>query len=700
VNSSVVGCARAPHFSDRVGISLATLGLLAGLLAVPGTALGQGTKGERRPFTAREMVGMERLGEPQISPDGKRVVFTRRSYDYDANSTRINLWVVNVDGTGLRALTTAAARDTGPQWRPDGSSIAFLSNRGGAAQIWSIDPAGGEPAPLGKFPVDVSNLQWSPDGSRLAFTAEVFPDCADLQCTADRDKKKESDPVQARVYETLPVRHWDEWEDGKRQHIFVWNPGGGAPVDLLKGLDIDAPTKPFGDNAEYAWSPDGKAIVYVAKSPAEPFAWTTDVDLFWVNADGSGRRDLTKDNLAVDTAPAFSPDGKMLAWAAMSRPGYEADRQQLMVLDLASNARRSITSGWDRSVASVAWLPDGKGLVLTAEDYAREKIFRVDLNGTLTALTTEGRVTSLSVSKSGRLVYLRSSMTSPDEVFTSRLDGKDVKALTAVNGERLSRIALSVPEEFWFTGAHGDKVQGWLLRPGRFEPGRKYPVALIIHGGPQGAIMDSFHYRWNPQAFAGAGYVAVAINFHGSTGFGQSFTDAINKDWGGAPYEDLMKGLDYVLATYGFTDGDRVAALGASYGGWMINWIAGHTDRFRALVSHDGELDITSTYYSTEELWFPEWEFGGAPWQNREMYERWSPEKFVDRWKTPMLVIHGGRDYRLVETEGMSVFTALQRRGVPSKFVLFPDENHWVLKPRNSVFWYDTVLAWIDRYTK
>ena len=686
-------------FRRVTSLFLFALALVTVNAALPSPALAA-TRGERQPFTARDMVRMERLGEPQASPDGRRVVFTRRTYDWDTNATRINLWVVGLDGTGLRALTTAAARDTGPQWSPDGKSIAFVSTRGGSSQIWTIDPAGGEPAPLGKFPVDVGNLRFSPDGKWLAFTAEVYPDCADLQCTADRDKKKADDPVSARVYESLPFRHWDEWEDGKRQHIFVWTPGSGAPVDLLRGLDLDSPTKPFGGIEEFAWSPDSRAIVYVAKSPGEPFAWSTDLDLFRVGVDGQGRRCLTRDNLAVDTAPAFSPDGRMLAWAAMSRPGYEADRQRLMILDLASGATRTIAGDWDRSVASIAWLPDSKAVVVTAEDYAREKIFRIDLAGTVTALTTEGRVSALSVAAGGRLVYLRSSMTAPDELFTSRLDGKDTKALTAVNGERLAGLDLSIPQEFWFTGAKGDKVHGWLLRPARFEPGRKYPVALIIHGGPQGAIMDSFHYRWNPQAFAGAGYVTVAINFHGSTGYGQAFTDAINKDWGGAPYEDLMKGLDHVLATYAFADGDRVAALGASYGGWMINWIAGHTDRFRALVSHDGELDITSSYYSTEELWFPEWEMGGPPWLNREMYERWSPEKFVDRWKTPMLVIHGGRDYRLVETEGMSVFTALQRRGVPSKFMIFPDENHWVLKPRNSVFWYDTVLDWINRYTK
>jgi dipeptidyl aminopeptidase/acylaminoacyl peptidase len=654
------------------------------------------------PFTVRDMVRMERLTEPQPSPDGRQVVFSRRTYDWDSNKTTINLWIVGIDGRGLRPLTSAAARDGGAQWSPDGRTIAFVSNRGGSSQIWTIDPTGGEAIQLTRFPLDVENVRWSPDGTRLAFSAEVYPDCADFACTADRDKALADDPATGRIYERLPIRHWDEWEDGKRRHLFVWPVAGGTPVDIMKGADADSPTKPFGGIEDFSWSPDGRSIAFAAKMRPDA-AWSTDIDIYLASTDGKGYRAVSEDNEAEDSQPVFSPDGRSLAWLAMERPGYEADRRRVVLQDVASGRRRVLTAAWDRSPGSIAWLPDGRGLIVTAEDLGRDRMFRVEAiegPGRVVPLPSEGSCSAVSVAKGDRLVFLRQSMTAPAEVYAARLDGKDARALTSVNASRLANIRFSAPEEFWFQGARGDKVHGWLLRPVGFEAGRRYPIAFMIHGGPQGAWTDQFHYRWNHEIYAAAGYVTVAINFHGSTGYGQAFTDAIRMDWGGAPYEDLMKGLDYVIERYQFADGDRACALGASYGGWMVNWIAGHTDRFKCLVSHDGELDITSSYYSTEELWFPEWEMGGSPWERRDLYARFSPEKSVDKWKTPMLVIHGGKDYRLVDTEGMSVFTALQRRGVPSKFLYFPDENHWVLKPRNSVLWHDTVLAWLERFTK
>jgi dipeptidyl aminopeptidase/acylaminoacyl peptidase len=702
----------APHLA----LALAALVALAGtgaLLAANPTATAAPEGGADaaargpQPITARDLVRMERLADPQPSPDGRQVVFARRSYDWDANKTAINLWLVGIDGSSLRPLTTAAARDGGARWSPDGRTIAFVSDRGGASQIWTIDPAGGEAAPLTRFPVDVDHVQWSPDGGRIAFSAEVYIDCPDLACTAERDKTRAADPVTARVYDRLPMRHWDEWEDGKRRHIFVWPVAGGVPVDIMKGVDADSPTKPFGGTEDFGWAPDGRSIVFAAKMVAQP-AWSTDVDIYLATADSSGHRCLSDANEAEDSQPAFSPDGRTVAWLAMTRPGYEADRRRVVLFDPASGKRRVLTEGWDRSAGSLAWLADGRGVVVTAEDLGRDRIFRIDAtggaggqgDGRVTTVAAEGSHSAVAVARGDRLVFLRQSMTSPAEVYTARLDGRETRALTAVNATRLAALRMSTPEEFWFAGAGGDRVHGWLLRPVGFETGRRYPIAFLVHGGPQGAWLDQFHYRWNPQLYAAAGYVTVQINFHGSTGYGQAFTDAIRMDWGGSPFEDLMKGLDHVLANFAFADGERACALGASYGGWMANWMEGHTDRFRCLVSHDGEMDITSSYYSTEELWFPEWEFGGAPWERRDIYEKFSPERSVDKWKTPMLVIHGARDYRLVDTEGMSVFTALQRRGVPSKFVHFPDENHWVLKPRNSVFWHETVLAWIGRFTR
>jgi len=672
--------------------------LLATAAAVPASAA---PPSGAHPFSVHDMVAMERLADPQPSPDGKWVVFTRRSWDEKDNKVSINLWMVSIDGKTLRRLTSSKSSDTVPRWSPDGRTIAFVSNRGGSSQIWTIDPAGGEAIRRSDFPVDVDNVQWSPDGTRFAFSAEVYPDCADLQCAAKRDKEKEENPVKARVYTKLMIRHWDTWEDGKRSHIFVW-PGRGVagPVDLMKGVDADSPTKPFGGTEEFAWSPDGQEIAFTAKMVEQP-ATSTDLDIYVASTDGSGFTCITEENEAVDTAPAYSPDGKTIAYLAMARPGYESDRQAIVLYDRAARSRRVLTDSWDRSAGSVAWSRDGKTLFVTAGDEGRQKIFSVSAaSGRVTPVVSDHYNTGLSVAAGGKLVFAQDSLTAPAEVFTCGLDGAGLRRLTRVNDERVAAAQMSQPEEFWFAGARGEKVRGWILKPVGFQPGRKYPVAFLIHGGPQGSWEDHFHYRWNPQAYAGAGYVTVAIDFHGSTGYGQAFTDSINRDWGGAPYEDLMKGLDHVISTYDYVDAGRVGALGASYGGYMVNWIAGHTDRFKCLVSHDGELDIKSTYYTTEELWFPEWEMGGPPWLQRSTYDHFSPEGYVAKWKTPMLVIHGALDFRLVDTEGMAVFTALQRRGIPSKFLHFPDENHWVLKARNSILWHETVIGWLDQWLK
>ena len=673
--------------------------LWCALVATTVFAAGSGD-GAKHPFSVRDMVAMERLASPQSSPDGGRVVFTRRVYDPGANKNSTSLWIVSIDGGVPRRLTSASAADTSPRWSPDGSSIAFISDRSGSSQVWAIDPSGGEARRLTDLPVDVDNVEWSPDGTRLAFSAEVYPDCPDLACTAKRDKEKSDDPVKARLYTRLMFRHWDNWDEGKRSHIFVWSLKGGDPLDVMKGANADAPTKPFGGAEEFAWSPDGRSIAFTSKM-TEDEAWSTDDNVYLAAADGGGYRCLTCANKAHDAQPAFSPDGRRIAYLAMTRPGYEADRQRVMLYDLAAGTSRALTEAWDRSADSVAWSPDGKTLFVAAEETARRKIFAVDsAGGRVSVVVGDHDNTDLTVTSRGRLVYGQDSLTSPTEIVTCRLDGADARALTRVNAARLETIAMSRPEEFWFKGAMNDKVHGWILRPVDFQEGRRYPLAFLIHGGPQGSWEDHFHYRWNPQAYAGAGYVTVAINFHGSTGFGQAFTDAIRRNWGAAPYEDLMKGLDYVIATYGFVDKDRMGALGASYGGYMVNWIAGHTDRFKCLVSHDGEFDTRTSYYTTEELWFPEWEHGGPPWEADTTHERWSPALFVANWKTPMLVIHGAKDFRLPETEGFSVFTALQRRGIPSKFLYFPDENHWVLKAKNSILWHDTVIAWLDQWLK
>jgi len=663
----------------------------------------------RHGFSAADLWAMHRISEAAPSPDGAWVVYVVTVYDVAANTSTKNLWLVSADGKTNRQLTTTKAKDYAPEWLPDGKTIVFMSTRTGSSQIWAIRVGGGEAWQVSDLPVDVDNVRWSPAGGACAFTAEVFADAPDLQATADRDAKLAGDKVQARLYDSVIMRHWDTWETGKRVHIFVSKVKDGAldgaPVDIMKGADIDSPTRPFGGREEFAWSPDGKEIAFTGKEKKND-AWRTDADIYIAKADGSGFVCVTESNEATDSAPVYSPDGRTIAYLAMRRPGYESDRYAITLRDRQSGKTRQIADDWDRSAASLAWSSDGNSLYVTADDVARVKVFRVDVaSGNVTPVVADHYNAGVAVAKTAagdRLFFTQDSYTSPANVWSANADGSDARALTDGNASRLADVGLSTPEEFWYEGAAGDQVHGWIFKPVGYIEGQKYPVAYLIHGGPQGSFNDHFHYRWNPQCYAGAGYAVVTVDFHGSTGYGQAFCDAINKDWGGKPYEDVMKGLDYALANYSYLDGSRVCALGASYGGFMVFWLAGHTDRFKCLVAHDGSFDEVAAYYSTEELWFPEWEYGGPPWEReaREVYEKWSPERFVANWKTPMLVIHGGKDYRLVETEGMSAFTALQRRGIPSKFLHFPDENHWVLKPQNGLLWHQTVLGWLDQWTK
>ena len=658
----------------------------------------------RKPYTVNDQVMLKRASGLKLSPDGKKLVFQLRSTDLEANKGRLDLWLVGTDGKGLRQLTTDAGNESDAQWSPDGSAIYFLSARSGSNQVWRLPLDGGEAMQVTRLPLDVDAFRLTPDGQTLVFSSEVFVDCdADqLGCTQKRLEERSKKKTSAQVYDSLFFRHWDTWKDGRRAHLFALALRTGVVTSLQKKQNADCPTKPFGGNEDFVIAPDGKSVVYVARDVGREEAWSTDLDLFSVGLDAKvAQIKLTMTNRAMDTSPVFSPDGKQLAWLAMARPKFEADKLNVVVRDLATGKDRVLTSEWDRSASSLAWSADGKTLFTTADDLGQHGVFSIDVaSGKVSKVFSDGNVAELAVGKDG-LIVSWDSLAGAADLFWLAFDGKGgLKRLTDVNAEAMAGLQLGAFEQFSFKGALDETVYGYLVKPVGFDPKKKYPLAFLVHGGPQGSFGNHWHFRWNPQTYAGHGYAVVMIDFHGSTGYGQAFTDAITGDWGGKPLEDLQKGLKAALEKYPFIDKNKLCALGASYGGYMINWMAGNwNEPWKCLVTHDGNLDERFAYFDTEELWFPEWEHGGTPWDKPEGFAKHNPIDHVAKWKVPTLVVHGGKDYRVVESGGMATFTALQRKGIPSKFLYFPDENHWVLKPQNSIVWHDTVHAWLDQWT-
>jgi len=688
-------------------------GLVIFLVIAAGTAALAAPAG----FTVQDLVAMDRLSELASSSAHSRLAFTVSTLDREANRRRSDIWTVDAqDGGAPVRLTADPASDTSPVWSPDGQSIYFLSSRSGSSQVWRMPGMqAGEATQVTKYPLDIGAFGLSPDGRQLAVALEVYPDCANLSCTVDRIAAAEKRKATGRLYDSLMIRHWDTWKDGRRSHLFVApvdmfekTPDAAAPIDVMKGMDADSPSKPFGGAEEFTFTPDSRGVVFTARDAGREEAWSTNLDVWVSPIDGSARpRNLTATNKGTDIGPVFSPDGKTLAYRSMARAGYEADKLRVMVQPWPQGPARDVTGAWDRSANELIWSTNGKVLYATAQDLGQQSLFAIDVAaGTAKALLAKGTVTAPALVKTAAadtIAVLVDDLRSPAEVqvVSTGASAGTPAVRTSFNKDRVAAIAMGDPEQFSFPGWNNETVHGYVVKPAGFEAGKKYPVAFLIHGGPQGSFGNHFHYRWNPQTYAGAGYAAVMIDFHGSTGYGQGFTDAIRGDWGGKPLVDLQKGLDAALAKYAWLDGGKVCALGGSYGGYMVNWIAGNwPDRFKCLVTHDGNLDERIAYYDTEELWFPEWEHGGTPWDNPAGYAKHNPIDHVGRWKTPMLVIHGGRDYRVVDTQGMSTFTALQRRGIPSQFLYFPDENHWVLKPANSILWHETVLGWLDKWLK
>ncbi len=659
------------------------------------------------PFTAKDLNMLSRVADPQVSPDGRHVAYTLRETDLDANRGRTDVWLAELSGTGLaktRRLTQHPASDSSARWAPDGSGLFFLSSRSGSSQVWHISLNGGEAQQVTNLPLDVGSFEVSPRGDRLAVSMEVFPDCADLKCTTDRQAAQSKKKASARVYDQLFVRHWDTWKDGTRSTLFTLTLSAdlkvGTPINVSGKVPGDVPSKPFGGDEDYAFSPDGSRIVFSARLADRTESWSTNFDLYDVPADGSAEpRNLTADNPAWDAQPVFLANGD-LAWLAMARPGFEADRFVIKLRSAKDGRVRAVTQDWDRSVGTLLANHARTTLLAVADDNGQTALFEVNpANGRRTPLVDKGQVQGASAGPNG-VVIAWAALDSPPDLYLARSrDG--LQRVTSVNAAALADKEFGAFEQFSFAGAKNEKVYGYVMKPQGWKPGQKYPIAFIVHGGPQVSFANQWSWRWNAQVYAGAGYGVVFIDFHGSPGYGQTFTDSISQDWGGKPLVDLQKGLDAALTRYDWLDGSRACSLGASYGGFMQNWIAGNwSDRFKCIVNHAGIFDQRTMYYTTEELWFTEWENGGPYYVTPKIHEKFNPADYVTKWKTPMLVTHGALDYRVPYSQGLATFTALQRQGIESRLVFFPDENHWILKPANNIQWHDEVLGWLDRHLK
>ncbi|TWH05876.1 MULTISPECIES: alpha/beta hydrolase family protein [Pseudoxanthomonas] len=693
--------------SARTPLALALAGLLV---------LGVANDAEAaRGFDVRDLHKLDRVSSPVLSPDGARVVFAKREIGEDLGKASTGLWIRDLRTRDLappRRLTPEGWSVNSPAFSADGQSVYFLSAKDGTQQLYSIPVTGGQPRQLTRYPLDIGSYKVSPDGKRIAVSMDVFPDCgANLDCTVSRLDERGKSKTSGVLYDQLFVRHWDTWADGRHSRLFVTTPANGdkAPAPVLVGAAKNdpvghVPSRPFGGSDEYTWSPDGKSLVFSMRVADRQEPWSTNFDLY-LYRDGQPLKNLTASNPAWDTGPVFSADGKTLYYRAMKRPGFEADRFGLMAMDLASGKVREIAPRWDRSADGIVLSADGKTIYTTAQHLGQHPLFAVDVaSGKVEQVVGEGSISAFDIA-GDTLAFTRNSLKSGDQLFTAALSSPAAqRAITPSAGEMLPEVAFGEYEQFTFAGWNNETVHGYVVKPWNYEEGKRYPVAFLIHGGPQGSFGDGWSYRWNPQTYAGQGYAVVMIDFHGSTGYGQAFTDSISGDWGGKPLEDLQKGWAAAQQKYPFLDGDRACALGASYGGYMINWIAGNwfesdgSSPWKCLVNHDGVFDTRAMGYVTEELWFTEWENGGTPYDKPENFEKFNPVNHVAKWRVPMLVVQGEKDYRVPVDQGLSAFTALQRKGIESQLLYFPDENHWVLKPANSVLWHDTVNAWLKKH--
>jgi len=653
---------------------------------------------QTRTYTVEDLMKVRRVGDPQISPDGRQVAFTIGDVNFDANKTLTQIYVTPIDGGELKRLTDGQSSASSPRWSPDGKKIAYTT----ADQIWVMDHDGGHKEQVTKISTGAAAPVWSPDGKWIAFTSDVYPDCNNDDCNKKRDEQAEASKVKAHIVTRLLYKHWDEWRDRKRTHVFVVASKGGTAREITTG-DFDSPPYAAASGVDYAFSPDSSEIAFL-RNPDKVEAISTNSDIYVMNLASAAVKNITERNHGYDASPIYTRDGKLIIYRSQATPGFEADRWRLMAFNRATGVSTELTKNFDLQVEGVTLSPAENFIYITANDRGKEPIYKLPIGGGVPQkLVPNVFASNVQITPDGRkLVFVASSIASPAEIYTANADGRGVTALTSVNAQLMSRANLKAAEELEWTGAMGRKIHGYIVKPNDFDPNKKYPLVVLIHGGPQSAWNDNWGYRWNPEVFANAGYVVFAPNPRGSTGYGQQFVNEISGDWGGKPYVDIMNGVADVLRRNSFIDRNRIGAAGASYGGYMIDWILGHNNdarfRFKVLVSHDGVYNLDSMYGTTEELWFPEWELKGTPWTNPAMYSRWSPHKFAQNFNTPTLIIHSELDFRVPLGEGMQLFTALQRKGIDSKFLTFPDEGHWVLKPQNSNLWYHTVLDWLDKY--
>ncbi|KAA3618195.1 MAG: S9 family peptidase [Calditrichaeota bacterium] len=657
-----------------------------------------GLSREKRPLSFEDFYGFQRVSDPQPSPDGNWIAYTVTKVDVASNSSNKDIYVISSDGKNLKQLTSSAKSESQPRWSPDGKYIAFVSNKDGGSQIYIMPMAGGEARKLTTISTGASGPVWSADGSKILFTSTVYPDCESDDCNATKLKSRDENPVKAQIWDGLLFKHWNRWTHGMRNHVFIADVADGKFHDLTPG-DFDSPPIDLGGSPDYAISPDGKEVCFV-KNPDDVVAVSTNNDLFIVPATGGAAKQITT-NKGNDANPVYSPDGKYIAYTAMARAGFEADRKVIMLYDRINSQTTAVTSKLDRSATDLVWDKNSRSIYFLADDLGYNSVYRVEIKNGKTSRITKGSYNkSLSLTTDGRLVFIREAINKPADVWLLDEKRTSAKQLTFHNKAALAQLEMNPLEEFWFEGAASTKVHGLMVKPPKFDASKKYPLIYLVHGGPQGAWHDNFHYRWNAQMFAASGYVVVMVNPRGSTGYGQKFTDEISQDWGGKVYEDLKRGWEFVGSNYPFIDADRMGAAGASYGGYMMYWLEGRENPFKCLVSHDGVFNLVSMYGTTEELWFPEWEMAGAPWESPALYQKWSPSSYVENFKTPMLIVHSQKDFRVDVGQGFEAFTALQKMGVPSKFLYFPDEDHFVSKPQNARLWWKTLQDWFDGYLK